>query len=270
MKPILEPGNYFGHKQQSIEIAGGRFTEMSYAPDFAIPRHAHECAFFGFVLEGAYTETYECRNRECGPGSLLFHPEGEVHSESHEDVVVRIFSIEPAAHWLAQVRERASLLHQPFACQSGPMVQLAARLYGEFRDQDDVSAIALEGLLLELLAASCRQPTDTKSPRWLRQVRDLLHDRFTGPTSLMAIAQTVGVHPAHLARSFRQHYHSTVGDYIRDLRIERARHYLTTSDTPLSVIALELGYSDQSHFATAFKRHTGLTPTQFRKTFQKR
>src|SRR5579862_7191478 len=231
MKPVLEPGNFYGQKQQSAEITAARFTEMSYSPAFTIPRHAHECAFFGFVLEGAYTETYECKHRECRPASLLFHPEGEVHSEVHEEVVVRIFSIEPATHWFEQVRERASLLHHPFAYQSGPMVQLATRLYGEFRDQDALSPIALEGLLLELLVTACRQPTDTKSPRWLRQVRDLLHDQFTEPLSLMEIAHSVGVHPAHLARSFRQHYHATVGDYLRHLRMEQACYQLRTSDT---------------------------------------
>ena len=40
---------------------------------------------------------------------------------------------------------------------------------------------------------------------------------------------------------------------------------LAQSDTPLAEIALAVGYSDQSHFATAFKRQTGFTPSQFRK-----
>src|SRR5579864_3926667 len=120
MEPILGPGDFYGQKHRSFQIPGARFTEMLYSPAFTIPRHAHECAFFGFVLEGAYTETYEHRNRECGPSSLLFHPEGEVHSEVHADVVVRIFSIEPASHLLEQVRERSSLLNYPVACHGGP------------------------------------------------------------------------------------------------------------------------------------------------------
>src|SRR5262249_31357791 len=159
---------------------------------------------------------YEQRNRECSPSSLLFHPEGETHSEVHADVVVRIFSVEPAAHWLEQVRERSGLLTRPFACQSGPLVQLTARLYHEFRNQDALTPLALEGLLLELLTTAGRQPTEAKPPGWLRQVRELLHDQFTEELTLQDIARTVGVHPAHLARSFRQHYRCTVGHYIRN------------------------------------------------------
>jgi len=270
MQPILGPGDYFGHKRRSYEIPGARFTEMAYSPSFNIPRHAHECAFFGLVLEGAYTETYERRTRECGPSTLLFHPEAEAHSEVHQDVVVRIFSVEPAVHWFEQARDRTSRLNQPFASQGGPLVQIANRLYREFRQPDPLTPIALEGLLLELLATAGRLPANENAPRWLQQVRDILHDRFDELLSLQEISQLAGVHPAHLARSFRLHYHCTVGDYLRALRLDRACHDLVESDTPPGEIAVRIGYSDQSHFATAFKRRTGMTPGQYRKLFRNR
>src|SRR5579871_1546393 len=210
MDPILAPGDFYGQKHRHFKIAGATFTEMVYFPAFKIPRHAHECAFFGLVLEGAYTETYERRNRECNSSCLLFHPEGEVHSEAHYDVVVRIFSIEPDLRRLAQAREVSNSLCQPLQFQNGPMVQLAMRLYSEFRNRDGLAALALEGLMLELLAAAGRSPAaaaEQQSSRWLRQARDLVHTRFAESLSLQDIAQAVGVHPAHLARSFRQRYH---------------------------------------------------------------
>ena len=165
------------------------------------------------------------------------------------------------------------MLGQPLQFQTGPMVQLAMRLYGEFRDRDALAPLAMEGLMLELLAAAGRCPVTSADPRparWLRQARDLVQDRFAENLSLRDIALAVGVHPAHLARSFRQQYHCTIGDFVRNLRMEQARHQLTTTDSPLCDIALAVGYSDQSHFTTAFKRHTGLTPSQFRKIVQKR
>jgi AraC-like DNA-binding protein len=80
----------------------------------------------------------------------------------------------------------------------------------------------------------------------------------------------VNVHPTHLCRAFRRHYRCTLADYVRQQRIERARQYLAEADTPLTEIALRVGYSDQSHFATAFKRLTGFTPSQFRKMSRER
>jgi AraC family transcriptional regulator len=54
----------------------------------------------------------------------------------------------------------------------------------------------------------------------------------------------VGVHPAHRGRAFRRHFGCTPGDYVRGLRAEVARRRLATSDGPLVVVALAVGYSD--------------------------
>ena len=127
--------------------------------------------------------------------------------------------------------------------------------------------------MLELLAKTCRHQKQNSEPRlplWLRQARDFLHDRFSESLTLNVVAQAVGVHPVHLAREFRRHYHCTVGGYVRNLRIECARSELVTSETPLADIALAAGYSDQSHFTTAFKRQTGLSPAEFRRIFRVR
>jgi AraC family transcriptional regulator len=270
MMPILAPGRYYGQRQRSRAIPGVALVENAYAPAFVIPRHAHAAAFFGLVLEGGYREVYDSRSRECSPSSFLFHPAGEVHSETHYDVPVRILSIEPTARLLAHVGDYARTLDGPQEIQAGPLLCLAARLYREFRSDDPVAPLALEGIALELLAGVCRLGSRRPStaPRWLRSVRDLLHDRFRDNLALGAIAQAVGVHPAHLARTFRRCYGCTIGDYVRNLRIEQARQELRASDRLLAELALELGYADQSHFATSFKRQTGLTPGAFRKTFR--
>jgi AraC family transcriptional regulator len=94
----------------------------------------------------------------------------------------------------------------------------------------------------------------------------LLHDQFLERISLTAAASFAGVHPAHLSRAFRSYYVCTLSDYLRHLRLEQAKRELTTSSTPLSEIALAAGYSDQSHFSTAFRRHTGFSPGQFRRS----
>jgi AraC family transcriptional regulator len=65
--------------------------------------------------------------------------------------------------------------------------------------------------------------------------------------------------------SFRQHFHCTVGDYVRRLRVEYAIHLLSTSDMSAAWIAHTVGFADQSHFCRTFKRLTGMTPLQFQK-----
>jgi AraC family transcriptional regulator len=88
---------------------------------------------------------------------------------------------------------------------------------------------------------------------------------FSESLTLAGVAASVGVHPVHLARVFRQHYRCTIGEYVRQVRIEFASRELSVSDAPLAEIAFTSGFSDQSHFSKTFKRLTGQTPAQFRK-----
>jgi AraC family transcriptional regulator len=147
------------------------------------------------------------------------------------------------------------------------MPVLTMRIYKEFRLMDSASALSIEALTLEVLAQATRRNLEgwpSPAPRWLREARDLIHEQFSQPVSLSSIAETVGVHPAHLAKTFRKHYHCTVGEYIRRLRLDYAVQELTRSNQSLAEIALAAGFYDQSHFTHAFKLHTGMTPAEVR------
>src|SRR5262249_26454294 len=131
----------------------------------------------------------------------------------------------------------------------------------------DVSRLAIEGAVLRALSEIHRGTSslNRKSPpSWLRQARDILHDRCTESLSVSAISQSVRVHPVHLARQFRAHYHTTIAEYLRRLRIDSACNALREGNAPLCQIALDSGFADQAHFCRVFKRFIGMTPGQFK------
>jgi AraC family transcriptional regulator len=147
------------------------------------------------------------------------------------------------------------------------------RLYHEARRQDDLSALVIEGLVLEILAEASRSEycfSDGKPPRWLEQAREIIHAHFSEQLSLSSIAGSVGIHPVHLARSFRQYYNCTVGDYVRRTRIEFTCHRISASDATLAEISSAAGFFDQSHFAKTFKQLTGMTPGNYRESIRSR
>jgi AraC family transcriptional regulator len=273
VEPKLAKGKFYGktHKQRRVRDIG--LTESFFSSSFTIPMHSHESAYFGLVLQGTYRQTYEGRTRECGPSTLVFHPAGELHDLRNDDVLVRIFNIELTDRWHDRLPEPTGPLRTPGCFRSGTLIRLALNLYEESQKDDPVAPLAIEGLTLELLAETCRQGAhlaEPRAPRWLRQVRDLLSEEYATNISLASLARSANVHPTHLCRAFRQFYRCTPGDFVRQIRIERARQYLAESDTPLAEIALRIGYSDQSHFATAFKRLTGFSPSRFRKMSRER
>ena len=149
------------------------------------------------------------------------------------------------------------------------MVQLAVKLFGEFHVDDASTGLAVEGLVLEMLAQVSREANKSEYPgvpKWLQTIVELIHIQNDTSLSLTQLAVVAGVHPVHLARTFRRTFGCTIGEYSRRLRLERACQLLVTR-LPISQVAVTCGFYDQSHFVRVFKRGKGVTPAAYRKTF---
>jgi AraC family transcriptional regulator len=153
--------------------------------------------------------------------------------------------------------------------RSRSLATLAQQVHRELHLRDGASALAIEGLLLELLGQAAREGDSAaggEQPAWLRRATDFIHENAAERLRLSSVAEAAGVHPAHLAKTFRRHYHCTVGEYVRRLRLERAARELAGSAKSLVEIAVDAGFYDQSHFTNAFRLHTGTTPARYRRT----
>jgi len=260
-------GVFYGATLKRRDFAGFICSENRYPSKFRITSHRHERAYLSLVLSGSYTERHEAKTHECSRLSGRFHPPGEVHSDCFGDAGGRIFSVEFKSDLLNRVRDSGIRLLDPAEFGGGSSIQIAFRLYQDFQNDDVVSQLSLEGLTLELLAEISRAEfrAGIAPPAWLKHAEDMLRASFSSPPSLWELASALGVHPVHLAREFRRHFQCTVGGYIRRLRIDFVRRALLETDAPLTEIALDAGFSDQSHLTRAFREATGVPPAQFRK-----
>lgn len=251
------------------EIGGFHSTETSHPPGFHIPGHFHDLASLYLVLQGSLTESYEHKRRECKSPSVVFTPAGEKHSNLFNARGGRCFLIEIPKVFIERLATAGVRIEHSLHSEGGVLAWLAMRLYREFEQPDAVSSLAIEGLMLEALSEFGRwnEPSPVVEPLWLRETRDLLHDRFRETITLDELGRQAGVDPAHLARSFRRHYRCTVGEYQRRLRIEYASRQLSETRTSILNIALAAGFADQAHFSRTFRNHTGLTPGKFRSAF---
>jgi AraC family transcriptional regulator len=254
-------------------VGGLVLAEVEYAPGQRIHRQMHAHARFVLVLKGAITEIRDDETNSYGSSALLFRRADEPHSYAVSRTGATCLIVDVDAVWYARAREQAQVLARSAAFRGGFVVHLAHRLHGEFGMRDDVSLLAIESIALGMLAEASRRVAregNRPAPAWLRQARAFVEQHFAEPVPLVDVARRVGVHPVHLARTFRRVYQTTFGGYVRQVRIDFARRELAASSGSLSEIAAAAGFFDQSHFTRLFKQYTGLTPAEYRLALQTR
>jgi AraC family transcriptional regulator len=250
-----------------VEAGGFTVTEGIHEDGAELPWHHHETPTICFVLQGAFTEAWHGGSIDCTRSTLKVTPAGERHCDHFSRGDVRGLLIEADDSLVAAIRPYSAVLDERLSVDDGRVSGIAWRVYDEMLRMDTAAPLAMEGLLLELVASASRlrdHKGRSERPRWLEDARERVHAELAARPSLTRLAESVGVHPVTLARAFRRAFGCTVGEYVRRLRIERATRELADTDLPLAEIALAAGFSDQSHFSNLFRQHTGLSPLRFR------
>lgn len=98
----------------------------------------------------------------------------------------------------------------------------------------------------------------------VRRCREVLAQEFSAPIRVSALATRFRVSRRTLETHFRAVTGTTIAEEVTRLRIERAKHLLSTTDKTLTQIADKCGFYDISHFSATFLRHVGVRPTAFR------
>ena len=104
------------------------------------------------------------------------------------------------------------------------------------------------------------------SPR-IRKALDYIEENYMFSISTEDIARVAGVHVGHLHRIFPDETGMRIGEYLTHLRIEKAKSLLMHTDIPSSSIATRIGISSQQYFCRMFKKETGMSPQEYRKSY---
>jgi len=258
--------NDLRHDLNQVKVSSLTLTETLHIANSSIPAHVHNKASLCLTLTGSGLEILNGTRIINQPGCVILRGAGITHSNHYGPIPMRGLMIELDEKWLQTCPHVLEVFRGYRYFPSGPVSALALRIYHESRIKDGVAPLIVEGLMLELLGHASRSlvKTPVRAPGWLTQARDLLHVRFNDSLNLDEVAHSVGVHPTHLARTFKKHYRTTVGEYLRRLRLDWAMRQLSETEAPIAEIACAAGFYDQSHFSHLFKQHTGFTPAEFR------
>ncbi len=101
----------------------------------------------------------------------------------------------------------------------------------------------------------------------VKQIEQLLQSRFDKDISLEAVAAEHAMSPRNLIRRFKAATGYVPGEYVQLLRVAAARQLLERGRAPVQKVATAVGYEDSAYFRGIFKRHTGMTPSEYRSRF---
>lgn len=255
-----------GRPVRSLQLDGFIFTESAYSPFQVLRPHAHELATISLVRRGSFVEILRKRSQQCRRFSLVVEPPGEVHSDQFGPEGAVCFHLTFNPQRIEAIRPLSKILDDARHIRAASLAILTARIEQEVHLMDEASLLAIQSLVFELLAQTVRfgsKDSSTVPPLWLSRAKDFIHANFAADLRLQTIADCAGVHPCHLAKSFRKYYHLCVGDYLRQIRLDKAILLMSASRRSLAEIAASVGFYDQSHFTNAFRDRTGTTPAKF-------
>jgi AraC family transcriptional regulator len=98
----------------------------------------------------------------------------------------------------------------------------------------------------------------------LRRVTEFIEENLEHDLTLAEIAEIAELSPFHFARSFKQATGSTPIQFLTRRRIDLAKRLLVESEMPIVEIGLRVGFKNQSHFTTLFRKTTTMTPKAYR------
>jgi len=248
--------------------------------DFNFPRHFHPAYCIWLNINGGEHYFHNGNTGILQPTEFGIVAPGEVHANNaidhtNRNLMTFYVQTEQLEKIAAQIDEKSSpaIEFRSQFYQDTECLRLLVRLFTCL--QSSTSAMEQESAFLEVFSLlSCRHaavspqqnPVGIDKTR-VRRIIEILHDRLAENVSLNELSCQLDCTPYYLIRFFKKVTGLTPYAYLQHLRLEQARELIWQGDQ-LVEVALETGFSDQSHLTRHFKAHFGITPGEYKRQSQ--
>ncbi len=257
-------------RYDQLECLKARYNKHEYAP------HTHDTYVFGVILSGAESFTYRGVHHIAGSGRLVAMEPDEVHDGKPLDESYAYRCFYPSVALVREVagglsdRSTSAVPRIAEAVMDDPaLAERLARLH--WMMEYHAPRLAVDTAFTESMALFLQRHANLDGPSRpigresgpIRRVRDYIDAHAAEDMTLDELAAIAGFSRFHLARAFRKELGLTPFAYLTGRRIARAKRLLA-GERPLSQVALDCGFYDQSHLSRSFKAWVGVTPGRYR------
>ncbi len=270
----LESKNDFDIKVLEKLVDDFQFTSLP---------HRHDFYNILFIEEGMGTHTIDFVSYDVKPCSIFFLTPGQVHSWNLSGNIKGFTVFFTPEFYLMDSTEKKlvdipffhSLSNHPYLyldCMKDESIRQAIHeIFIENEKKENGSDVIIRAyldIIITKLARYYKQSwINQQTSNLTYQIRELesIVEKYYKQCKLpREFADKMNLSPKHLNEICKKGLNKTVGDLIQERIILEVRRLLAYSHKNISEIADELNFSDASYFVRYFKKHTGLTPEQFR------
>jgi AraC-like DNA-binding protein len=257
------------HARLDIELLQGFYVDHTF------PRHSHDYYVICLVERGFQSFTHQGTKHFTPPGGVILINPGAVHTgEAADEQGFEMLCLYPTlSHMQTALDELTGSHHAlPFFADvrvDHPWAADSIRVLHRALTRD-AGALECESRFTWTLAQLVKRFADTHPDepklgterKAIRQACRYIEERFAEGISLTQLAEQVSLSPYYLLRVFRAQVGMPPYAYLESVRIRQAQR-LIEAGKPLAEVAVEVGFSSQSHLTHRFKRIIGVTPGQY-------
>lgn len=261
----LKRGEFFGTHYQKLNFEEFTITDTEYTHN-KVDWHFHENPYFTYLLQG---KLYEANKKEAyylKSGSLLFHNWQDSHHNIKPKDYTRGFHIEFNSDWFLK-HNISSLDFEGSLNLKNPIIKsLMNNVFLETKLNDTQSQLSIELLMVDIFNKIKTQEADkyNKKPEWVKKLQEILLETETN-YSLDLLSKELNIHAVHLSREFHRYFGTTLGQYVRYLKLNKAITLIASNKFSMTEICYKCDFYDQSHFISNFKKMYNISPSLFHK-----
>jgi AraC-like DNA-binding protein len=243
--------------------------------EHTFPRHTHDYFAIGVIEEGFQQFLLGKQLYHTPPGGMFIVNPGEVHTgESATRQGFTYRTIYPSLPLLEAISHDIIGQARPFPLFTAPVIDDPALVrvfvHAHRMLELPLARLEAESCMHQLLAhLIIRQSPAHPAPRAVgherrevARVRAFLDEHCCENITLQQLADYAQLSPFYLNRVFRKEVGLPPYAYLENRRIQQAQRLLL-AEYPIVEVALQTGFSSQSHFTTRFKRYLGVPPAQY-------
>ena len=144
--------------------------------------------------------------------------------------------------------QAARQLHTTVMDMRHNMRWLRNKFFGSLEEKGDISQVKVKG----------------NNDALMERVVKCVNENLSNPDfSVEMLTREVGISRAQLHRKMKEMTGLSTSEFIRDLRLKQAAHLISEHKINITQVAYSVGFNNQAHFSTVFKKHYGMTPTEY-------